>query len=157
MSKYLQQWREKIDATEEIELSIGPAVIRSHVSLLDLAAAGRIPQTLLLDMQGMGKRAKGKAADPEREGMENLSKMLPALDALAIAAFVDPPLTAAGDADSLPVTAVPTVDKITVFNYLNRGAEALRPFRDENEPAGASRNGDDVSHAAVDVVGAEAG
>lgn len=158
MSKYLQQWREKLEATEEIELSIGPAVIRSNVSLLDMVAAGHIPQTLLLGAHDAAKGKRGKELDDEalqRMGLEKLPELLPGLDALAIAVFIDPPLSKEGDENSLSVSKVPTLDKLNLFNYLNRGAEALRPFRgEEGEPAGVTRAGVDVPRAAVDAAGA---
>jgi hypothetical protein len=145
MSKYLDQWRGKLDATEEIELSTGPAVIRTSVSLLDLAAAGRIPVTLLSEFEEAGRKAKGKKGNPA-----DLPKMLPALNAVAIAAFIDPPLSEEGGDDSLPVGAIPFNDKLAVFLRLNRGADQLRPFR--GEPAefnGATHSGDDVPLPAV--------
>ena len=160
MSKYLEQWREKLEATEEIELSVGPAVIRSNVSLFDMVATGHIPQTLLLGAHDATKGKNGEVDEAalQRMGLEKLPQLLPGLDALAITVFVDPPVSKDGDDNSLPVSAIPTLDKLTIFNYLNRGAEALRPFRGkEGEPAGTSRTGDDLPRAAVEPVGPEPG
>ncbi len=160
MSKYLQQWREKLEATEEIQLSIGPAVIKANVSLLDMVAAGHIPNTLLLGAHDAAKGKNGKVDDAalQRMGLERLPELLPGLNKLALAVFIDPPLSEDGDENSLPVSTIPTLDKLTVFNYLNRGAEALRPFRgEEGEPTGAARAGVDVPPAAIDAAGAEPG
>lgn len=147
MSKYLDQWREKLDATEEIQLSTGPAVIRSSVSLLDLAAAGQIPTTLLTELEELGKKAK---VDPKKAGSDGLAKMMPALDALALAAFVDPPLAKEADADHLAVGRIPFADKLIVFQRLNQGVEPLRAFRgEEGQPDGDPHPGDDLPLPAV--------
>lgn len=129
MSKYLAQWREKLEATEEIQLSIGPAVIRSHVSLLDLAAAGHIPAALLVELDEIGAKAR---KNPQQAGIDNLTKLTPALDALAIAAFVDPPLSKTGDADSLAVSIIPFADKLILLDRLTQEVEPLRTFLPEN-------------------------
>lgn len=147
MSKYLAQWRDKLEATEEIELSTGPAVIKASVSMLDLAAAGRIPTTLLIELEEVGRKA---TTDPKKAGADGLSKMAPALDALAIAAFIDPPVTKDGSADSLAVGAIPFADKLLVFQRLNRGVEPLRDFRPEpGQSNGVAHSGDDVPLPAV--------
>ncbi len=142
MSQYLSQWREKLEATETIELSVGPAVIRTSVSLLDLAAAGKIPATLIVHLESLSKTA---AKDPVKAATENFDQLLQAANAVALAAFIDPPLSAEGDDDHLPVSAIPFADKLTVFYRLNREVEPLRDFRQEQGRAnGTARAGDGV-------------
>jgi hypothetical protein len=152
MSKYLNQWRQALEATEEISLSIGPAVIKCHVSLLDLAAAGRIPATLLTELESLGRKAQ---KDATRAGTEGLAKMGPALDAVAIAAFIDPPVSRDGGEESLPVAAIPFADKLAVFMRVNQEAAALQPFRlGERQSNGAAHPGDGVPLPAVGDSGA---
>lgn len=147
MSKYLDQARAHLEATEEIELSFGPVVVKVNVSLLDLAAAGHIPAALLTDVDEMAAKAR---KDPKKAGMEGFEKLMPALNALAVAAFVDPPVTKDGGADSLPVDAIPFLDKVVLFERLNRRVEPLRDFRgQQGQSNGAAHSGDDVSLPAV--------
>lgn len=121
----IDEYRKKVSAVEEIELPVmGSAVVKIHVSVLDLAAAGQIPTTLLAEMAEMSKGGKGG-------GTEMLPRILPALDALALAAFVDPPVTRDGGDDSLGLAEVSVNDKIALFARLNGAAETLRPFRGE--------------------------
>ncbi|HRQ15342.1 MAG TPA: hypothetical protein PK205_18750 [Promineifilum sp.] len=121
----IDEYRKKVSAVEEIELPVmGSAVVKIHVSVLDLAAAGQIPTTLLAEMAEMSKGGKGG-------GTEMLPRILPALDALALAAFVDPPVTRDGGDDSLSLAEITVTDKIALFARLNGAAETLRPFRGE--------------------------
>jgi hypothetical protein len=150
MSKHLERVRqrlEELNATEEIELSgIGLVEIKSHVRLEDLALAGHIPVTLLTELQNLSKKAQ---KNPAKAG-DALAKMTPALDAVAIAAFVDPPVTKDGDADSLAVGDIPPSDKLAVFMRVNREAAALQPFRLEGgQSNGIAHSGDGVQPAAV--------
>lgn len=151
MSNYLSHWRAKLAATEEIELSIGPAVIKTSIRLLDLAAAGHIPVALLTDLEVIGRQSQ---ADARQAGLEGMPKMVAALDALAIAAFVDPPLARTGDDDHLAVSDIPFMDKLAVFQRLNQEVEPLRAFQpDAGQPDAAAPAGDDLPHAAVDDPG----
>lgn len=121
----IDEYRKKVSAVEEIELPVmGSAVVKIHVSVLDLAAAGQIPTTLLAEMAEMSK-------DEKMAGTEMLPRILPALDALALAAFVDPPVTRDGGDDSLGLAEVSVNDKIALFARLNGAADKLRPFRGE--------------------------
>lgn len=147
----LDLWREKLNATEEIELPSGPAVVRAHVTVLDLAAAGQIPTTLLTELDDLNRKTKG---DPAKAGADLLTKIMPALDALVLAALVDPPVTRDGGADSLSLAEVPMVDKLALFARLNGAADTLRPFRgQEGQSDGASHSGNGVSPTSEPVTG----
>lgn len=147
MNEKISRLRARQAATEEIELTHFTAVIRSHVSLLDLAGAGLVPTTLLVELDEIGRKTKD---NPAAIPGDALAKMTPALDALAIAAFVDPPVTKKGGDDALAPSELSFADKYKVFMRLNREAEALRDFRPEpRESNGATHSGDDLPHAAV--------
>lgn len=147
MSKYLQQWREAVEATEEIQLSVGPAVIRTYVRVRDLAAAGSIPTTLVLELEGIGKKI-GDDLSKIPEGA--MTKLGIVLDAVAIAAFVDPPLAEAADDEHLAASSIPFTDRLTVFYRLNREVEPLREFREEpGQPDRDTPAGDDLPLPAV--------
>lgn len=139
--EYLDFWRGRLEATEEIELSIGPAVIRSTVTLLDLAAAGHIPAPLLAELQEISESVGDMKSQIEAVG--KIPSVMPALDAACIAAFVAPPVSRDGDDDHLPVGAIPVADKLKVFFLLGREVEPLRPFHGEPGRAnGVARAGD---------------
>lgn len=146
--EYLELWRGRLEATEEIQLSIGPAVIRSTLTLLDLAAAGHIPAPLLAELQEIAEVGEDKARQWEAVG--KLSGVAPALDAACIAAFVAPPVSREGDDDHLPVGRIPIEDKLKVFFRLGKGVEPLRDFHEESGRAnGVARVGDGVPLPAV--------
>lgn len=150
--EYLELWRGRLEATEEIELSIGPAVIRSTLSLLDLAAAGHIPAPLLAELQEISESQQDKAKQLESVG--KLPKVMPALDAACIAAFVAPPVSREGDDDHLPVSVIPIADKLKVFFRLGKGVEPLRDFHEESGRAnGTARAGDGVPLPAEPDIG----
>lgn len=151
MNDRVKLWREKRTATETIELSFGPAVIRSSVSLLDLAGAGQIPTRLLVELDEIGGQAKKNAAKIPDDA---LARLTPALDAVAIAAFIDPPVAKKADDDHLSPDEIPFGDKYKVFLRLNREVEPLREFQPEpGESNGTPHPGDDLSHAAVSDTG----
>lgn len=146
--EYLELWRSRLDATEEIQLSIGPAVIRSTVSLMDLAAAGHIPTPLLAELQQMSEAGDDKAKQWEAVG--KLPTVIPALDAACIAALVAPPVSREGDDDHLPVGAIPIGDKLKIFFQLGEGVGPLRGFREEPRRVnGVARAGNDLRLPAV--------
>ena len=146
--EYLELWRGRLSATEEIELSIGPAVIRSTVTLMDLAAAGHIPTPLLAELQDIA--ASGNDKNRQLEAVGKLPGVMPALDAACIAAFVAPPVSRDGDDDHLPVGVIPIGDKLKVFYRLGREVEPLREFHEEPQRSnGVARAGDDVPLPAV--------
>lgn len=137
----LDIWRKNIVATEEIELPSGPAVIKSSVTLLDLAAAGHIPQTLLTELEELG-------SNPDKTGIDTFTRVMPALDAIAIAVFVDPKVTRDGGPDSLSVEEIPILDKLLLFRRSNGAAELLRPFRgQEGKSNRAAQPGNGVQPA----------
>lgn len=148
MTNRLAAVREKLAATEEIELSIGPVVVKSHVSLMDLAAAGHIPATLLIDIEELGEKAK---VNPRKAGAEGMANLVMAINAVAVAAFIDPPVAHVADEEHLGVSEIPFADRMTVFYRFNQGAEPLGNFRSEQQGGadGAARAGDELRTAAV--------
>ena len=146
--EYLELWRGRLGATEIIQLSIGPAVVRSSVSILDLVAAGHIPVPLLGELQKLSE--VGNDTEKQLEAIGKLPAVTPALDAACIAAFVAPPVSREGDDDHRPGSLIPIADKLKVFFRLSAEVEPLRDFHDEPRRAnGAARAGDDLPLPAV--------
>ena len=146
--EYLDLWYSNADATEEIQLSLGPAVIRTAVSILDLVAAGHIPTPLLAELQKLSE----VGADPKKqlEAVGQLPAVTPALDAACLAAFVAPLLSREENDGYFPVGRVPVPDKLKVFFRLMRGVEPLREFHEEPGRVNrAPRAGNDLPLPAV--------
>ena len=147
MSEFLARWQEKRDATEVIELSGGPARVKVHVTVEDLAAAGRIPMPLLAKIESLREEAE---RDPIAVAVENFDTLVEAYNAVAIAVFVDPPVTAAGGPDSLSVWDVPVEDRKFIFERASRRAAAYEQFRQsKGQPDGVTHPGDGVPREAV--------
>lgn len=151
MNDRVKAWRQKRTAietaTETIELSFGPAVIKSSVSLLDLVGAGKVPARMLLAMESIGGQVK---EDISKIPDDAFIRLTPALNAVAIAAFVDPPVAKKADDDHLSPDEIPFGDRYKVFLRLNREVEPLLEFQPEpGESNGTPHPGDDLSHAAV--------
>jgi hypothetical protein len=146
--EYLELWYGNADATEEIQLSLGPAVIRTAVSILDLVAAGHIPTPLLAELQKLSE--VGNDPKKQLEAVGQLPAVTPALDAACLAAFVAPPLSREEEDGYFPLGRVPISDKLKVFFRLMRGVEPLREFHEEPRRAnGAARAGDSLPLPAV--------
>lgn len=152
MTNRLAAVREKLATTEEMELSIGTVIVRSHVSLMDLAAAGHIPATLLIDMEELGEKAK---INPRKAGAEGMSNLVMAINAVAVAAFIDPPVAHVADEEHLGVSEIPFADRMTVFYRFNQGAEPLVNFRPQQQGRvnGVAPAGDELPLAAVGDTG----
>ncbi len=146
--EYMELWLGRLEATEQIQLSIGPAVVRSTLTLLDLVAAGHIPTPLLAEVQKLTEAGDDIGAQIEAAG--KLAELTPALDAACIAAFVAPPVAREGDADHLPVSLIPVADKLKLFFWLSREVEPLRDFHAQPGRAnGVARAGDGLPLPAV--------
>ena len=55
--------------------------------------------------------------------------MLPLINAVVLAAVVDPPLSTDGANDTIPLDDIPFADRVLIFQEVNRPATALEPFR----------------------------
>ncbi len=142
MSKYLTQWKVR-SAPREIELSDGYRMLIRPVRLENLVMNGQIPLTLLRQMQAI--RPRGDGSVPEEEAL----KMVDAIDAVVLAAVVDPPVTRAGGEDSVALADIPFADRVRIFQEVNAPATALQSFRGQPDgDADAAPRGEDVPPAA---------
>ena len=151
MSEFLGQWQEKRDATEVIQLQGGPARVKVHASLQDLAAAGHVPIPLLAKIESLREEATG---DPIAAGVKHFDTLLEVYDAVTIAVMVDPPVTKDGGPESMAVRDVLLEDKQFLYARASLGVAAFESFRQsKGELNGVAHSGDGVPHAAVEVVG----
>lgn len=127
MAKYLDKWRAAL-STEVVELAAGPAEIRRAVRLVDVAATGAIPMTLIEDWASAGVKPASEQTQEERDNTTA------GVNAVCVAAFVDPKVTLVATPDSIAADDIPWLDRVFVFNRVSAAAEALRPFRAEQGP-----------------------
>lgn len=143
MSERLQRIRQVI-APRPVELSIGEVLIRP-VKLENLVMARRIPITLVKRMEGMQRTPAGGFR------VEDAVEMAEMIDAVVLAAVMDPPVTAEGGEDSLGLMDIPWEDRVLIFTEANRPAAALAPFPGSGEPGPggiAAPDGEGVLQAA---------
>jgi hypothetical protein len=142
MSQRLAAWKARLQP-RELELSGGLTVLIRPVELQNLVIGGGIPLTLLKQMQAVKPQKDGTYRD------EDAVKLAGAIDAVVLAAVVDPKVTKAGDDDSIAIDDIPYSDRVRIFEEVNRPAAALQSFRGQpNGDAGAASGGEDLPPAA---------
>lgn len=141
----LKEWRKRRSA--ELDLPSGLAVTLRHVSLIDLAGAGKVPETL------------STLVDQAREGSVSLAEfnqLAELINLVARNAIIDPPLLADGqepDDDHLSLDELDWDDRIAIFNECNKGAIQLEPFRSQSAAdVVVAQPGDGLRSEAVLVV-----
>ena len=142
MSDRLAAWK-AATAPREVELSSGLTATIRPVRLENLVLSGSIPLTLLRQAQALKPREDGTFRE------EDALEMAGVIDAVVLAAVVDPPLTRDGGADSIALYDIPFTDRVKLFEEANRPATALQSFR--GQPDGDAANapgGEDLRPAA---------
>lgn len=122
MSDRLAAWK-AATAPREVELSSGLTATIRPVRLENLVLSGSIPLTLLRQAQALKPREDGTFRE------EDALEMAGVIDAVVLAAVVDPPLTRDGGADSIALYDIPFTDRVKLFEEANRPATALQSFR----------------------------
>lgn len=120
MSDRLQAMKTAL-APREVTLSIGTMLVKP-VTLENLVMAKRIPLTLVRKMEGV------KRTDAGGFRIEDAVEMTDAINAVVMAAAVDPRVTETETADSIAVNDIPFEDRVVVFTEANRPAAAMAGF-----------------------------
>ena len=135
-------WRQQAAPTP-VELPSGNTALLRRVSILELATSGAIPSTLIVkasEIKKGGKDWSSVLSDPEE-----LGELMGMIKPVVIAAFVEPKVALVADDKHLGVDEIDPADQLAVFQYCNRGAVALRPFRRESqEGVEPAQPGEDV-------------
>ena len=142
MSDRLAEWRDRV-APREIALSNGLTMLVRPVRLEDLITAGTVPLTLINRAQRIKTQKDGSYKD---EDADALSK---AVNAVVLAVAVDPRVTKDGAGDSIAVDDIPFLDRLDIFQEVNRPTAAVQSF--PGEPNGSDAlapDGEDVQPAA---------
>jgi len=134
----LAQWR--ASRTHAIEdLPSGLPIVVKDVSLQDLVMMEdvEIPNTLL-DMMFDNDEKQAMFADDAQsdsqvilEMMRNKTEFNQLLNEMVRACLVSPPLGDKPDDEHITLDELSFADKMHIFNFLNRDAQAVRPFPDE--------------------------
>ena len=142
MSDRLAAWK-AATAPREVELSSGLTATIRPVRLENLVLSGSIPLTLLRQAQALKPRKDGTFRE------EDALEMAVVIDAVVLAAVVDPPLTRNGGADSIALYDIPFTDRVKLFEDANRPATALQSFRGQPDgDAADAPGGEDLRPAA---------
>jgi hypothetical protein len=142
MSDRLAAWK-AATAPREVELSSGLTATIRPVRLENLVLSGSIPLTLLRQAQALKPRKDGTFRE------EDALEMAVVIDAVVLAAVVDPPLTREGGDDSIALYDIPFADRVKLFEEANRPAAALQTFRGQPDgDAADAPGGEDLRPAA---------
>lgn len=142
----LADWR--ASRTHTMELPSGLEVKVKQVGLEDLLIGGHIPAPLLSQVQQLTDSSVEFNMDAE--GLAQLQSYAGAIDAVARACLVDPPVADEADDTHLAITELPFSDRLAVFKWANEGAAALAPFREEPiDHVDSAQPGDDVREPAL--------
>ncbi len=117
----LEEWR-KAQAGTEADLPSGLEVVLKKVSVIDLAKAGKIPETLRPNVDAMIAR---KAEKPMTLG--DLEQFAEVVDLVVTAALVAP--------EELTVTELPWSDRMAIYQWASAETAALNSFRTKQDGA----------------------
>lgn len=138
MSDRLAEWKARLEP-REVELSGGLTVLIRPVELQNLVISGRVPLTLLRQAQAIKPQKDGSYKD------EEVMKLAGLIDAVVLAAVVDPKVTEDGGEDSIALADIPYADRVRIFEEANRPAAALQNFRQQpNGDGGVAPNSEDL-------------
>lgn len=143
----LAEWR--AGQFHPLDLPSGLKVIVRDVDMTDLLLTGLMPPSII-DMAEKAAEAEKAEVDLQEIGSqvmsENREDFLSFLNAITRASLAYPAVVddvAETDDDHIALSEIKMVDKTAIMEWVNRGAEQIRPFRDgEDEPVAAVQPGD---------------
>lgn len=127
MTDRLQQWKQALQP-REITLSEGLTMLIRPVKLQSLIMAKRIPVTVLKRAEAMQKKGT--------TGIEDAIEMNELIDAVVMAAAVDPRVTVDGGEDSIALIDLPWPDHERIYEEAQRPAAELATFPERSEEPG---------------------
>ena len=126
----LADWRKS--RVHELTLPSGLAVQVRDVTMTDIALSGEMPNTLLdLFLDETEDITKLPEAQQVRKMLESGKEFAALLDLIARKCLVSPRIGDAAGEDTLTLDELPQADKMEIFNFANREAQAVRSFREE--------------------------
>lgn len=139
----LAEWREK--HVYEGELPSGLAIKLKRVNLMDIMVGGKIPTTMhetVEQIQNRGFR------------MADFNEFASAINLVVRCAMLAPELSPEGqpgDETHLSLDEMSYDDRLYIFNVVNEGVIALRPFR--GQPQGDVESGTDGGEIRTEAIG----
>jgi hypothetical protein len=132
--RMLAEWRS--NNIEEVELPLSKFTLRVRdVGVIDLAVTGKIPNTMMDLVQQLSDNKITETQMMQEHGGEFGAL----LDLVFMNAVVFPPVAEEPDDDHISPKDFVYGDKLALFNWVNREANNVRPFRHANgksaEPA----------------------
>lgn len=138
-AKNLRKWR--ASRLHEETLPSGLEVLLRDVDISTLAIDSDIPNTLM-DLITSDEFQKLSEDDAGRKVLENKADFNTFLKTLVKAVMVEPEIGEKPDDGHVLYSELSLDDRMFIFNFLNREATDLRPFRDETtEPDPAAQPG----------------
>ena len=121
-------------------LPSGMPVVLRDVDMTDIMMAGDLPPSML---EAAVDAAEDDEVDLQALGVsmmqKNAAEFTMFLNAIVMAALVDPPMSQEGDDTHLSVGDIVSEDKGFIMEWVNREATSLKSFRpEEKQPVGAS-------------------
>ena len=125
----LAAWR--ASRIHERTLPSGLTVKLRDVTMTDLMLTGKLPDSIMSLMTDTAKAGE-KEFDLETitKNTVEWNQMLTTLMELSL---VEPQIGDMADEEHILLAEIPSDDKLDIFNFLNRGAEDLQPFREGEE------------------------
>ena len=121
----LAEWR--ANQLHNVVLPSGLAAVLKRVGIKELAAQGRVPETLLQLMSSKADQKDGKL----KIDLSDLSAVAEAYSVIAMACLVEPPVGLEATDDVLSIEELPFEDKEWLFSWSNEEATDLSNFPDE--------------------------
>ena len=129
--KNLAEWR--ASRIHDLELPSGLTIKLRDVTMTDLMLTGKLPDAMLEIAQ---ETASGGKESVDLKAMaKSGAEFKTMLDTLIKLCVVEPVIADVGDDEHVCIDDFNGDDKMAIFNFVNRGAEPLRSFREgEAEP-----------------------
>lgn len=128
----IAEWR--TNRKQLFDLPSNNRILLKRVGLMDLIAVARIPKTL----SAMAAQVASKTRIGEL-GPDDLRQYAEVVNVVVQACAVEPKVGPEASDDTLALHEIDFVDKVAIFNWANGAANALRPFRPDQQ-AGAAES-----------------
>ena len=122
----LAEWRK--NQIHEQDLPSGLHVKLRDVTMTDLALTGKLPDPII-DMAMDTAKNGGQELDLKTL-VKNAGEFNQMLDVLIKLCLVEPRIGDVADDEHITMSEFPSDDKMAIFNFINREAEKIHPFRE---------------------------
>jgi len=151
--KNLAEWR--ASRLHDMELPSGLPVTLRDCDLTDLIFTGQLPQSIL-EIGEEALAAGNTEIDLKKIGLgmikENAAEFKVMLDAIVVAALVEPKLGEVADDEHITLAELSNSDKMEIMNWITREVPQLKSFREkQDQPLAFVQHGDSLRAEAESV------